>query len=146
MQQNDRSHIYSFSGDYRWLSNFAGAQVTFLSMEFKTVEHAYQAAKCINPDDMVMIQSARTPGDAKRLGQRVRMQPDWYECRVAIMLGLLQQKFAPGSDYATKLIATGNAEIIEGNTWGDTFWGKCGNVGQNHLGKLLMQIRDELRR
>lgn len=43
-----------------------------------------------------------------------------------------------------KLVATGDAEIVEGNWWGDKFWGVCRGVGENHLGKILMRIRTEL--
>ena len=44
------------------------------------------------------------------------------------------------------LLNTDNAKLIEGNWWGDKFWGICNGVGENNLGKLLMEVRDEIRR
>lgn len=59
------------------------------------------------------------------------------------MEDLLRQKFSK-TPLRRLLLATGEAELIEGNTWGDTYWGVCHGVGQNHLGCLLMKIRGEL--
>ena len=54
------------------------------------------------------------------------------------------EKFSCNFYLLHKLLTTGDAKIVEGNTWGDTFWGVCGGVGENHLGKVLMRIRAEL--
>lgn len=70
--------------------------------------------------------------------------PDFDLIKVEIMRDLLEQKFYPGSDLAGQLMSTGFVDIIEGNTWGDTFWGVCRGKGENHLGKLLMKIRENL--
>ena len=69
---------------------------------------------------------------------------NWSRIKNDVMLKLLRRKFVSGSHYATLLLDTGGAELIEGNTWGDTYWGVCDGVGENHLGKLLMLVRDEL--
>ena len=61
------------------------------------------------------------------------------------MLRFLRDKFKPGSELAGKLLNTGDAELVEGNHWGDRYWGVCDGEGQNKLGKLLMQVRGELR-
>jgi hypothetical protein len=59
------------------------------------------------------------------------------------MTEIIRLKFQnPG--LKAKLLATGNQELIEGNTWGDCYWGVCEGNGQNHLGKILMQVREEL--
>jgi hypothetical protein len=73
----------------------------------------------------------------------VILRADWEDIRLEVMLNLLRQKFAPGSELRTKLETTTPHELVEGNTWGDTFWGVCNGVGQNNLGRLLMQVRDE---
>jgi predicted NAD-dependent protein-ADP-ribosyltransferase YbiA (DUF1768 family) len=57
---------------------------------------------------------------------------------------LLQQKFAI-PEIRERLLSTGDEDIIEVNTWGDVFWGVCGNRGENYLGKLLMRIRSNIR-
>ena len=87
---------------------------------------------------------AATPSAAKRAGRKVRLRDDWELVRVHVMRDLLTQKFAHDS-LAALLLSTGNAELVEGNTWGDTFWGVCGGTGLNVLGKLLMEHRLRLK-
>lgn len=132
--------ITSFNGDYRWLSNFWHARVILDGVSYPTVENAYQAAKTLVPLARERFERC-TPGEAKRLGRKVKMRSDWERVKLAIMRDLIAQKFAPGSRLAASLLATGKAEIIEGNSWGDRFWGVCNGTGQNHLGRLLMERR-----
>jgi N-glycosidase YbiA len=77
-------------------------------------------------------------------GKRVALRSDWEVVKVGIMEQCLRSKFA-GSELRSLLLSTGDAELVEGNTWNDRFWGVCRGKGQNHLGKLLMRIRSELR-
>ena len=133
--------INSFQGDYRFLSNFWPVRVQLDGATYTTVEHAYQAAKTLDDRERNTVRRALTPGEAKRAGRRVTKRADWEQVKIEVMRVLLQQKFR--SDYLhDKLQATRGHELVEGNTWGDTFWGVCRGVGENHLGKLLMQIRD----
>lgn len=132
--------IDSFQGQYRFLSNFWPVEVVLDGVAYPSVEHAYQAAKTHNEQQRHEIRNAKTPGDAKRLGRRVDKRPDWDDVKLATMSRLLVQKFAH-SALRAKLDATNGESLIEGNTCGDTFWGVCRGVGENHLGKLLMQIR-----
>lgn len=140
-----RPAITSFTGDYRFLSNFWLSPVSFEGMAFSTVEHAYQAAKTLDMDDRKRIAQLGSPGMAKRIGRLVTMRPDWEQVKLDVMLQLLLQKFQH-EPLRSMLLATTNAELIEGNTWGDVFWGVCRGVGQNHLGKLLMKVRHECSR
>lgn len=135
--------IAGFHGEHRWLSNFWSVQISGSELTYPSAEHAYQAAKCINAEDRELF-TAGTAGEAKRLGRKVKSRPDWTTARVPVMLAVLHRKFARGTQLAAKLIATGSEELIEANTWGDVFWGQCRGVGENHLGKLLMQVRAEL--
>ncbi len=140
--------IESFFGKYRFLSNFYPSPIVGKNdKEYPTVEHAFQAAKF--PDGSSaheQVRFAPTPGDAKRLGRTLGPpRADWDEIRVEVMRRLLRLKFYPGSKLANKLEATGDAELVEGNTWGDQFWGVCGGIGENWLGKLLMEHRSQLR-
>jgi ribA/ribD-fused uncharacterized protein len=128
----------SDAGDHSFLSNF-------YRHGNWTVEHHYQAAKTDDPVWAASILTAPTPLQAKRLGRKAPMRPTWEEEKVAVMLALLRVKFL-WPDLAQKLIDTGDAYLVEGNTWGDHFWGVCNGKGQNHLGHLLMQVREELRR
>jgi len=143
--------ITSFRGPHAFLSNFYPSEVVGPGgFTYPTVEHAYQASKC-NPDDDGAIREiwlAQTPAQAKRLGRKVNMRPHFDIHRLQIMRGLLESKFAD-PDLERALLATGEEDLIEGNTWGDTFWGACFNrksgrwVGQNFLGILLMDLRTE---
>jgi ribA/ribD-fused uncharacterized protein len=142
--------IDSFDGEYRFLSNFWPATVVLDGLMYPTVEHAYQAAKTDVFACRLVIQAADTPGQAKRLGRRMPLRPDWERVKQDVMASLLRQKFAPGTGLADQLLATGYEGLIEGNSWHDNYWGvcycpKCCNRGQNRLGKLLMNIRKELR-
>ena len=60
------------------------------------------------------------------------------------MFDLVLEKFKQNPELKQKLLETGNQELIEGNTWNDTFWGVCNGQGQNWLGKILMLARSEL--
>ena len=128
--------IDSFTGEYRFLSNFYPS--------IPIVEYEYQAAKTDEPHQKDWIRSARTPGEAKRRGRRVHMRSDWEQVKVDVMLFLLRMKFSI-PELKQKLLETGDTELTEGNTWGDTFWGVCNGVGENNLGKLLMKVREELK-
>src|SRR5688500_1719197 len=131
----------SDAGDHSFLSNF-------YQHGNWTVEHHYQAAKTDDPQWAARILNAPTPGAAKKLGRKAPLRPTWDDEKIVVMLALLRIKFL-WPDLARALIATGDVILIEGNTWGDQYWG-CVRVngewvGENHLGKTLMAVRDELR-
>ena len=89
---------------------------------------------------------ASTPGRAKTIGRSKSCNPHEPEQSLKIMRNLLMKKFYPPGFLHDSLLATGNQELIEGNTWNDTFWGQCPiGVGKNHLGRLLMEIRKEMK-
>ena len=136
--------IDKFDGAYAFLSNFYPSVVCDPEgIAYPTVEHYFQAMKTVYLSKRKEIAAAPTPGTAKRMGRRVLLRSDWNDIRVEVMRRGLKQKFA-NPDLRKKLLATGNAELIEGNWWNDTFWGVCNGVGENHLGKLLMEIRSEI--
>lgn len=141
--------ISSFSGKHRFLSNFWPAEIkifdTVLNREvvWPTAEHAYQAHKTLDAAKREEILNAPTPGRAKRLGQKLSVRSDWEDVRLDVMWTICFLKFHSHPELMEKLKATGDVEIIEGNTWGDTFWGVCDGIGKNNLGKILMEIRDD---
>ena len=137
--------IDSFSEEFEFLSNFFPSKITdFEGNIYPTVEHYFQAMKTLDPEKRKIIAAAPTPGQAKRLGRKVNLRKDWEEIKLDVMKTALRQKFSkPG--LRQMLLDTGDAELIEGNWWGDTYWGVCNVVGENHLGELLMEIREELR-
>ncbi|XP_034249515.1 riboflavin biosynthesis protein VVA0006-like isoform X2 [Thrips palmi] len=145
------SEITSFRGDYNFLSNFFHSPIVYDGLEFPTVEHAFQAAKCLDQASKLKLLNCNSPTIAKRVGRKVSLRPDWERVKMDIMHDILALKFAPNSQLGNLLLATGNAELIEGNAWHDNVWGSCvcpkhkNSPGQNKLGKLIMGVRDELR-
>lgn len=137
--------INSFKGSHEFLSNFHRRPLPmFDGCTAKTLEHAFQAMKMANQEDYHTILSCDSPAQAKRVARKLQMRQDWEEIKSAVMLSLLRKKFKAGP-LKDMLLATGDAELIEGNTWGDKFWGVCEGEGKNILGKLLMVIREEIR-
>lgn len=136
--------IDRFTGEYEFLSNFYPSMVMLHDEVYDTVEHAFQAAKSNDPSIRAAIARCTTPGKAKRMGRTVRLRPEWEEkWRLPVMEHLLRQKFH-NNPLRAWLKATRPHELVEGNTWNDRFWGVCAGEGENHLGRLLMKIRDEL--
>jgi len=135
--------ISLFNGKYRFLSNFYPCTIEFEGITYPSTEHAYQAAKTTNDIIRKRMSHLHSPGEAKREGNKVTLRPDWEAVKDNIMLTLLRIKFKI-PELKTKLIDTGEEELIEGNYWGDRYWGVCGGTGKNMLGKLLMQVRNEI--
>ena len=136
--------IDSFRNEYSFLSNYSCSPFYIDTVLFPTMEHYFQASKASNQEDYLRIAYAPTPGDAKRLGRRIQLRPNWEEVKDNVMLIGLRKKFAD-PELHDLLLATGDEELVEGNYWGDTYWGVCNGIGQNKLGKLLMQVREEIK-
>lgn len=137
--------ILFFRGRWRILSNFyILGFASYGGQEYKTSEHAFQAAKFVEPEIRAEIRKAETPGEAKRIGRHYPIStPDWEDVKIGVMDTVLESKFRSAMNRA-KLLATRDAYLEEGNTWGDTFWGVCDGEGRNELGKALMRRRQEL--
>ena len=135
--------IDNFRGEYYFLSNFFPTPIWLGGREYKTVEHFYQANKAESLILHEYIRNAVSPEEAKKRGKEVAKRADWENVKLQIMgLGLIL-KFDI-VDLGDMLLATGEEELVEGNTWGDTYWGVCNGVGENHLGKTLMTVRDQI--
>jgi ribA/ribD-fused uncharacterized protein len=153
MQPISEASITLFTGKNRFLSNFAAFPVVFEGVEYPTAEHAYVAAKTLDPQIRAWVRQIDTPGNAKYRGKSIALRPDWEDVRNDIMLVILRSKFTRNQQARDQLIATGDAELVEGNAWHDNYWGRCRckecrrhGDAQNVLGRLLMQVREELRR
>ena len=140
--------VDAFSGDYDFLSNFYPVNIFTEGFTFKSVEHAYQASKSNSHADWKLIESlgADQAGKAKRLGRKFKLRRNWDLVKISLMRRFLEMKFLD-PELREKLLATGDAELIEGNYWHDNYWGdcrcdKCKHIpGFNNLGKLLMRLR-----
>lgn len=129
---------------YDFLSNFYMATVRFDGKLYPSVEHAYQAAKTLDNISRDIIRKAKTPSDAKKLGQGLEIRHDWNEVRIDIMRGLIREKFE-NPFLRPLLLATGDAALILNNKWNDKFWGVCRGTGENWLGKILMEERNRIK-
>lgn len=137
--------IDSFRGDFGFLSNFFESSIWIDGVQYKTVEHAYQAAKAHDEVTKKMIREAKTPAIAKKLGYSCQLPPDWEDRKVEVMRRLVREKFK-NPLLRAMLLVTEDAELVEGNTWNDRFWGVCRGVGHNWLGRILMEIREECKK
>jgi len=136
--------IDEFRGEYSFLSNFYPAPfVDNSGLLWATSEHYYQAHKTNDPYTFDCIRHATTPGISKKLGANVELRGDWNDVKIDIMKKAIRYKFDQNLDIKEKLILTGEADLIEGNRWGDTFWGYDLNKhrGKNVLGNLLIELR-----
>lgn len=140
--------IYFFDGEFRFLSNFWACSILFEGIKYPSVEHAYQAAKIVDRREREFVATIASAGGAKRYGRRLVLRDGWDDIRIDVMRLLLREKFQT-PEMAVKLEETGERELIEGNHWGDYFWGMVntsrGYHGENNLGKLLMELRQENR-
>ncbi len=137
--------IDKFDREYEWLSNFWPCKVMLDGVEFNCVENAYQAAKSLD-SEVRMSFIYITAGQAKRLGIEIEIRKDWDKIKNNIMYNLIHQKFLKNAELREKLLNTNDVKIIEGNSWHDTYWGVCNGVGQNQLGKIIMKVREKLKK
>ena len=140
--------INCFEREYAFLSNFYPSPIEYEGIKYPTVEAAFQAAKTPDLHMKTAIATAEHPGKAKRMGRKVVLREDWEEIKDRVMEDCLRLKFSDPM-LRKKLLATEDEELEEGNWWHDNYWGtcycsRCGDVGKNKLGYLLMKIRKEI--
>ena len=133
--------ILEFKGQYFFLSNFYEVPVFYNGLQFKSSEAAFQAQKFPSRASEFCNLSAIS---AKRLGRAIPLRGDWKTARIGIMKEIVFAKFKQNKKLKRLLLETGEAFLQEGNDWGDTFWGVCNGKGENMLGKILMEVRNEL--
>ena len=138
-----RKIIDSFRHEYEFLSNFYEHWFYWEGLLWPTSENAYQASKATNKVDREKVRTTGTPGWAKRIGRQIKMRADWEQVKDKAMYAIVKAKFSDPV-MRKKLLATGNAILIEGNNWGDKYWGQVNGSGENKLGKILMRVRKKL--
>jgi ribA/ribD-fused uncharacterized protein len=139
--------FYRINEDYGLFSNFAPYPIELRGKVWPTVEHYFQSQKFHGTDNEEMIRLEKSPMKAAIMG-RDRSRPiraDWEEIKDQVMREALRAKISQHGVVRRALLATGNAEIIE-HTRNDNYWADGGDgSGKNMLGRLLMEIREELR-
>lgn len=139
--------IDRFRDEYRFLGNAFLVDITTKTGVWPSVEHLFHASKTKDKELQEKFRTYKgSLAGLKMLSRSFKARPDWDEIRVPVMNSLLAMKFVVGSPMAAKLLATGDAELIEGNWWHNEFWGVCacevcGSKGLNMLGKALMSRR-----
>ena len=136
--------INSFRNEYFFLSNFYPCEITdpLTGLTFQNAEAMFQSYKCISLEERERFCNLSAK-DAKALGRRVKLRTDldWNENRDLFMFSTLVAKFTQHPQLMKKLEKTHPHDLVEGNTWNDTYWGVCNGKGENRLGELLMDIR-----
>lgn len=135
--------IERFRDKYWFLSNFSEYPVYYQGRIWPTAEHAYQAMKTLIIRRQEEIRLAKTPGEAKKMGRHKKtlLRPGWDDRKNHFMMEIVTAKFNQNPEIREKLLETMDAELAEGNNWGDTYWGEVDGKGENHLGKILMEVR-----
>lgn len=135
--------IKEFRGQYYFLSNFYNAKVKWEGIAYLNNESAFQSAKVTDYETRLKFANL-DPSSGKRKGRNVQLRHDWEKIKFNIMYEIVKAKFTQNEDLRVRLLATGDEELQEGNTWNDRIWGMCNGKGQNNLGKILMRVREEL--
>ena len=136
--------IDNFKGEYFFLSNFYPTKIKYNGIQYLNNEAAFQAQKCTTMEDRIKF-SYLNPSDAKKLGRRIILRNDWESVKISIMREIVFEKFKQNPHLTKKLLDTGDVYLEEGNDWGDRIWGTVNGVGRNELGKILMEVRKEIK-
>ena len=136
--------INEFKGKYYFLSNFYTAPVEYEGLLYQNNESAFQSAKVIDIERRKQFCNI-DPSTSKKKGRSVTLRHDWEKVKDKVMEDCVRDKFTRNDDLRQRLLDTGDQELVEGNTWNDTYWGVYRGRGRNMLGKILMKVREELR-
>lgn len=145
MKTNEIHFCIRDRGEFGFLSNFDLSPFKANGVIWNTVEHFFQAMKTTVPEEREHIRNQPTPKAARKAGMEVYLRRDWEDIKLKVMRWALERKFKD-LNLRNKLLATGNAILIEDSPW-DGYWG-IGNDGngKNVLGILLMQLRFDIRK
>lgn len=138
--------VHFKSEEHSFLSNFYPVWIEFRSDIYASVEHAYMSAKSEDKTwkEFCLMEPA---GRVKRESRKILLVPDWDSIKIEVMTECVTKKFNV-EPLRSMLLNTGSQNIQEGNWHNDTFWGvdlkSNPNVGENHLGRILMNVCREL--
>ncbi|HLC91439.1 MAG TPA: NADAR family protein [Candidatus Saccharimonadales bacterium] len=140
--------VYWFVTSFQPLDNWSAHTVNIWGKKFLTTEHAYHYSKYAETAPAIArkIFDAPSPWAAMKIDRQHagKRRKDWDKVKISIMTEIVSAKVVQNEDVRQCLLGTGNKQLFENSPW-DKFWG-CGEdkTGQNHMGKILMQIRDQL--
>ena len=136
--------VKGFFGAYRFLSNFELGEVVYEGIRYPSSENAYQSAKSLDMEARLKFVDI-TPSDSKKLGRKLEVRSDWENIKYRVMYDIVLDKFSRNPQLGEMLIETGDRYLEETNHWRDETWGVCNGVGTNWLGKILMDVRSQIR-
>lgn len=118
--------INNFTKEYFFLSNFYNCYLTYEGIIYCSTEAAFQASKTLDVAERELI-ARMSPSDAKRAGRKLTLRSDWESVKDKVMYEVCLAKFTQNDSLRLKerLLATGDEELVEGNTWHDNCWGDC---------------------
>ena len=136
--------INSFKGEYDFLSNRFPCRVLWEGLEYRSAEAAFQASKCQDEKERRVYASCSTD-KAILKGKDQTPYLGWEEDQLGIMESILRAKFEMNPSLMQRLVDTGNCVLLNGNNKQETFWGidLYSWIGENHLGRIIMNIRDK---
>lgn len=140
-------NFYAVSDEYGCFSNFAPYPIKLDGKRWPTSEHFFQAQKFEDPHHQESIRQEKSPMIAARMGRdrKKKLRRDWESVKVSVMRDAVRAKFTQHDDIRATLLSTRDARIVE-HTENDAYWGDGGDgSGKNMLGRILMEVRDELR-
>ncbi len=144
---DNEKQIFFYEHDFYIFSNFSSFAIEWKGDLWMTSEHVYQAEKFEDPTIRKEIQECRSAHNAMKTAHKHRSayRENWDNLKLAVMKEILHTKVEQHPYVKKKLLESGDKELIE-NSWRDDYWGWGPNKdGANHLGKLWMQVRDEVR-
>lgn len=146
-QKQRMDRIDNFNGYFDFLNNEYPCCVYFDGLPFKSVAYAYQAARSTQRHIREKISLADTPMELYDIASKIEDPENWNSQRLKMMEMIVRDKFRRNRDLREKLKATADRELL--NTYSDPtisniFWGIVENKGQNQLGRLLEQIRNDI--
>ena len=115
--------IVSFTGAFKFLSNFYLCEVEYEGIVYPSSEHAYVAAKTTDIIQKYAIAEMDNTGEVKKLGRKLKLRSDWEKVKLPIMRAIVESKFDQNSDLMEMLQMTRPHQLVEGKSWGDVYWG-----------------------
>lgn len=137
--------FYGVKNQYGEFSNWYPASFSLDGKLWKTSEHYYMAMKTEDSDEAERIRKSKSPREAKKLGAKVKLRPNWDNIKFNIMYKACLAKFSQNEELKKLLLSTEDRPLHEDCS--DPFWGGGPNFpdGMDLLGKVLIKVRETLR-
>mgnify|MGYP001560166545 CR=1 FL=1 len=148
MHGNDtEKQIFFYEHEFYVFSNFSSFMLEWKGKLYPTSEHAYHSEKFDDAETKEQIRNIRSAHDSEKFANanKDKQRKDWSEIKLDVMKNVLRAKVEQHPYVKKKLLESGDKELIE-DSWRDSYWGWGPNKdGENHLGKLWMEVREEFK-